>query len=1241
MRKLLLGGLLAFCGALGAFAALETNLTVFVVSNGETLEIGGTQGADPNHNKETNLIDLREGATLQIQDPPNSGKTAYLWSTLFCTNGPATLVLGDATTSLYVRYNFIVRAPGSLVIKSAKCRKFTFGADSSNNGSNNFPHYDLAAITYQDAEGNDVMADTTNEFSIANNNYAQAVLLSLPNPAVTVNVAAGKSLFLAGENMFPNQDVIAFDGKAGHLNVNVFLLHTNVFTSSQKVTLGQWRTIFLKPCKKLDFATTFERVWSATDNLDYDFEISEMHPDAKLAVSSWFGARMLGKVSGSGALFLDLPDNSVSAASTSYFLGDLSAFTGSATLEKANTAVINRDSIDGVTTLYHRSTLKFLSPAEGGQEEASVAKLSLFTDAPQPATVVAAAGQKVTIQTVDVMSGGFLKLVGDPESETDAIDIVDGGTNCVYLLSDGSVAVTFNGEALPNKAVFSQSAAGTACFLPNADGEVFIPDGFAMPSSSDPWYYVLGEVRVTHVPEGYGLKPFDAETSPALTLGTDAPVFAGVANEATVTLAPKPFAWQDKALLWLDPSDANTVYKHYHSETSPGVFNPKYVLTVSASVGGGGESGESVEGLADKRGAAKTTMRAWNARSFQNFVKTGYEDLADVHPFLSTAHATNGKAYLSFGTSTKLRRLQFVNFKPGVNITNASHTTISPKFAVMVYGSHNGGGYTMLGTAAAEGFYARGGNTLNDPITKADVDVWMNGKKVDLATDRFSGEWDVISIDLSKGPAITTLGMDGQDYGTLKYPTGMNYGEMIFFSEVLTDEQRIEVERYLAAGWGLEGKYVDVPFGGKARLAGSGTVEVAEKTAAEVSGTFAGTLNLGAGSVVTLLQDGFRPYTEAQIRALNPTLWIDPSLEGVLTLNNVNQITWLWQHDADRRTDADVALAASGTGRAPIALKGARAFGPELTWIDFNGTNETASSNNGNTLRMYTQKTATTDQKVSMQTGFIVQDSVRGGGTPFLDHIQASGTVKSRVTGNPSDPIYADGTTTVLTNSLVYLNDKAVDYTKGFTGGPEVFAFTASASFQVGYFAYFGNSQGANTGKYGEIQSEILLFDAVLDDAARHGINAYLMSKWLGYAPEGFVDFSAAKLDGEGTFTCADAAGAPKLAATFAGSMTVTGESAELKTKIVTVNKVSTVEGAWVAPEATLSLPAAVTVTVEAVGKPRPGKYTLVDVKGDLSATTFTLAGSLAAIRPDATLKKDGNTLVLDIPDRGLMLLIR
>lgn len=1046
MKKLLLGGLLAFCGALGAFAAPETNLTVFVVSNGETLEIGGTQGADPDHNKETKLIDLREGATLQIKDPP-SGTSAYLWATLFCTNGPATLVLGNAATSLTVRYNFIVRAPGSLVIKSANCRSYSYSADS---GNNNFPHYDLAGVTYQDLEGQDVTASVKNDIS-------KAVVLSMPDSRVTLGMAAGSTMYLAGENMFPGQEIVKF-GKDG-MNYNVYLLHTNVFTSSQKVTLGQWRTIFLKPCKKLDFATTFERVWSATDNLDYDFEVKEMHADAVLAVHSWFGARMLGKVSGSGSFKVYLPDNNASAASTSYFLGDLSGFTGSVTVEKANTAVINRASIDGATTLYHRSSLKFLSPAEEGPAEHSVAKLALFTDASQPATVVAAAGQKVTIRTVDVLSGGFLKLVGDPGTETDVIDIVDGGANGVYLLTDGSVAVTFNGAALPSKAVFAQSSAGTACFLPNADGEVSIPDGFAKPSSSEPWYYVLGEVRVSHVPEGYGLKPFNEATTPTLTLDGEADIFAGAAKEATVKLAPKPFGWQDKALLWLDPSDANTVYKHYHSATSPGYFNPEYVLTVDTSAGGGGESGDSVEGLADKRGAEKTTMRAWNARSFQNFKTKGYEDLVDVHPFLSTAHATNGKAYLSFGKSSKLRRLQFVDFKSGVNITNAAHTTISPKFAVMVYGSHNGGGYTMLGTAAEYGFYYRGGNTLDDPITKAEVDVWMNGKKVDLATDRFSGGWDVISIDLSKGPAITTLGMDGDKYETLKHPTGMNYGEMIFFSEVLTDEQRIEVERYLAAGWGLEDKYEDVPFGGKARLAGSGTVEVAAKTAAEVSGTFAGTLNLGAGSVVTLL-DGFRPYTEVQIRALNPTLWTDPSLEGVLTLNNLNQITWLWQYDADRRTDTDVALAASGTGRSPIAVKGARAFGPELTWIDFNGTNEVGSSNNGNTLRMYTKNTKTTDQKVNMQTGFIVQDSVRGGGTPFLDNIFGTSMVKARVTGNPSDPIYASGTSDVLTKGSVYLNDKAVDYTKGFTGGPEVFAFTATESFPVGYFAQYNIRKG-------------------------------------------------------------------------------------------------------------------------------------------------------------------------------------
>ena len=1234
MKKLLLVVSLAFCGAFGVFAKPETDLTVFVVNDDETLEIGNTQGSDKAHNNTSVLIDLQGGATLSVTNA--NGTTAYLWSTLVCTNGPAVLQLDDVHTALTCRYNIIVREPGSLVVKSANCRSCLFGSDPSDNGSNNFPHYDLAAITYQDLDGNDVTANTTISFSIAGNNYAQAVLLSMPNPAVTISVAAGKTLFLAGENMFPNQDVVAFDGNAGHLNVNAFLLNTNVFASTQKVTLGKWRTLTLKPVAKLDYATTHDRVWSSTTQNGYDFEVDFLDPNATVTVSSWYGAQMAGKISGNGTIRSDLPDNSPDAKSTASFTGNLSSFTGSVYVAKLNTMELNLARIDGTTSLYHGSTLKFVAPSAGGPANVDVAALALTTLPDQPATVCAAADQKVTLASV----AAYLRLVGDAESATDIFDVTGVSTNGAALIADPSATVTFNGAALPAACVGAMTADGCiSCFLPDQDGYISVPMSFGMPASTDPTYYSIGEVKVTSLPIGYGLKPQDGQPTPKMLMGdVDAASTVGVRAGTTVKLAPKPFGWQDKALLWLDPSDANTVYKHYHSATSPGYFNPEYVLTVDTSAGGGGESGDSVEGLVDKRGAAKTTMRAWNARSFQNFKTKGYEDLAEVHPFLSTAHATNGKAYLSFGKSTKLRRLQFVDFKSGVNITNAAHTTISPKFAVMVYGSHNGGGYTMLGTAAEYGFYYRGGNALTDPITKAEVDVWMNGKKVDLATDRFSGGWDVISIDLSKGPAITTLGMDGDKYETLKHPTGMNYGEMIFFSEVLTDEQREEVERYLAEGWGLMNKYEgNKCVSGAAQLAGLGTVEVAENVNLNASGIFSGTVSVGAGSVVTLAE-GALPYTEDQVSALQPALWVDPSQEGVITANGARQVTKILQHDK-RGTD-DIYLAANGTGRAPIYQMQARAFGPTLPWIDYNGTNETPTTSNGNTLRMFTDNTGTADQKVNMKMGFIVQDSMRGGGTPFLDNILASGKVKARLAKPASYPMYETDTDTRLTQGNVYLNGEQVDYKNGFTGGPEVFTFTATDSFPVGYYAYIGNSQDGYTYKYGEIQSEVMLFADVLPEADRQGVEAYLMKKWLGYGPKGFVDFSSATLDGAGTFVAQSGTVAPNLASTFAGTLRVGGETGAFKTTLVTDGGKSVLTDVWAAEEATLELPPTVTITIDAVGRPRPGDYVVMSAKS-LGETTFTLTGDVQIARSGVELVKEGNSVILRIAASGMMMLIK
>ena len=1242
MKRLLVIAALAAGFATSSFGAAES-LTTFTVNGGETLEIGNTQGGDKVHNNADVLIDLQGGSTLSITNI--LGTTAYLWSTLICTNGPAVLQLADVHTAFVGRYNIIVRAPGSLVVKSANCRSYSFGSDPSSKGTNNFPHYDLAGITYADAEGGDITSSVTNSFSIAANNFAQAVLLSMPNPSVTVSVAAGKTLFLAGENMFPNQDVVAFDGTAGHLNVNFYLLNTKVFASTQKVTLGNWRTMTLKPVAKLDYATTHDRVWSSTTDNGYDFEVDMLSVNATVTVNSWYGAQMTGKISGNGTIRSDLPDNSPNAKSTASFTGDLSGFVGSVYVSKLNTMELNLARIDGTTTLFHGATLKFVAPADGGPAQVDVAAVSATTTPDQPVASSAAAGQKVSVGTAE----GCIKLVGDAESDTDAIDIVVGGDQGAALTTDGSVAVTFNGAAQPAACVGSVAADGSiACFLPNPNGEVVVPAQFCMPVSTDPVYYTIGKVKVTSMPTGFGLKPGDGNVPTVLLGAAGAASAVGALPGVTVKVASKSYNWRDKAFLWLDPSDNSTVFLHYKG-TNPSSQEFKQPLEWSvASSATGNDSGYVVEGLADKRGAEKTTWRAWQGRSYQNFYATsgniGYEELEYVHPILSSyaSEDCNNKQYLAFGKGGS-RRISFVDFTEGVNPTNANDkmTSIPAKFAVFVFGSQMGGGNCLIATANST--FTRAGRTLEEPISKKSVDMWVNGKKIDPTAEKFSGGWDVFSVDLTQDPNVTGLGGQGSKAST--NPGDKYYGEMLFFSEVLTDDQREEVERYLAEGWGLMEKYDgNRRVTGAAQLAGSGTVEVGEGVEVSASGIFSGTLSVGAGSVVNLA-DGFRPYTEAQISALEPALWVDPSQPNVITANSVKQVTKILQHDENKRGGDDIYLAANGTGRSPIYLNQARAFGPTLPWIDYNGTNETPTSSNGNTLRMYTanaknDKGEQIDQSVNMKMGFIVQDSMRGGGTPFLDNILASGKVKARLAKPASYPMYETDTDTRLTQGNVYLNGEQVDYKNGFTGGPEVFTFTATDSFPVGYYAYIGNSQSNYTYKYGEIQGEVMLFADVLPEADRKGIEAYLMKKWFGFGPAGSVDFSGAQLDGAGTLVVSSGAAAPKLASTFSGTLQVGGDAGVLKTTLVTANGVSTLTDAWVAEEATLYLPSAVTIAIDAVGRPRPGDYVVVSAKS-LGETVFTLSGNVQESRSGVELIREGNRVILRISAGGMMMLIQ
>lgn len=1227
--------------ALAAFGASEIT-TTWTVTAEAPLTIGGTAGADQEHNQVNNLIDLQSGATLTVQNPPNSGKAIYFWSTLVVTNGPATIVLGDVATSLDLCRSVIVRAPGSLTVKSAKCRAINVGHNFS---AGTVVSYDLSqfdfsgGVTFADLDDVDVTASTTVSF------YADRLTFVSTCPAFpTGSFVAGGIYSFGSPNMFADVgDTVAFDA-SNNRNYNIRLLATNVFTSSQTVSLAQYRKIYLTPADVPDVASTLNRAWAYKDG-DYDFDVRFAHKETAIVADSVSNVTFRGSVSGAGSI---QATRHVKATAGNFivtrFLGDLSEFTGNVNASEDTEVVLNAEHLTRAI-VQRKGTVSILSPAEGGPAAATIDGVDGTQNVTLYGIVRVAAGQRLTVGTVT----GTVLFAGDKEAEDDSIDILSAAPGA-KIFTDDSVSITFNGETVPAAYVTRPQSSATSLrvwLIPDENGVVTIPPNLTKPAASSPWYEVAGGVKVAGVPEGYGLRAVEGSTVPPVApAGAEDAAFVGAfANEA-VRLESHASGWQSVALYWFDPSDAETVFWAYQVDgKSPNFKVPLTPQTATASP----DRGNLVTGIADKRGPAKSTMRLWNGRQFNHYTdkpESYIEDVGAVFPILSSAVSSNELSYLAFGNYGTSRRLQFADFTEGVTITNAlSHyVAVTPRFVVMVYGSQKGGGGAILANSSKS--FKRASTTVDAPMLPFKADVWVNGTQVDPTVTGFSGEWDVISMAI---PATVNVGALGSSAGNYQSENGgMYYGEMVFFAEVPDTTMRREVEMYLAKKWGLAAKYnpVERPVA-RARLAGTGMVQVTSDDPAELSGVFCGTLDL-AENVAVKLANGVVPYTAAEILALKPAFWVDPDDADTLIYDTSapNRVFRIFQQDPARRMiGTDPYLTSLGGGRAPIATQKAAAFGVNRTWVDYNGTNEVSASNNGNTMRIYTADATLTDAKyltpVNTRMGFIVQNSRRGGGTPFLDTVGASSLVKKRIPkGAYTKAIYESETSALLRNGNTYLNGTAIDYTKGFTGGAEVFTFTATAEFPVAVFAYYENSQGDNTYKYGEEQGEILLFGSELDDTTRGRVEGYLMKKWFGYGPASCVDYSAAMLTGAGSFTCTSLSVAPQLAEGFTGTLGIT-ESADFKMALVPDGETIAVMGAVVAPGATLALPATATVTVDSAdGKVPAGTYTLINV-ADVGVTEFMLAGAVLARNPGAVLLQNGGTVSLKVPVSGGVIIFR
>ena len=261
-----------------------------------------------------------------------------------------------------------------------------------------------------------------------------------------------------------------------------------------------------------------------------------------------------------------------------------------------------------------------------------------------------------------------------------------------------------------------------------------------------------------------------------------------------------------------------------------------------------------------------------------------------------------------------------------------------------------------------------------------------------------------------------------------------------------------------------------------------------------------------------------------------------------------------------------------------------------------------------------------------VKTGFVVLDTVCGGGVPVIDTV--SGTViKTRQGTNVNAPIWPSGTTASLTNGNTYLDGVKVNgRVSGYSGRPEVLSFTTDGTDVP--IAYLGYYQSAGSEKSCEFIGESLFYGTVLDDAARADIEAYLMGKWLGVCRAGYTDFRQATVTGSGTLAAKDLATLPSFDADFSGTLELSTDQLAFH-----IDATPAVTDTLTLPaSATLMIPESGTLNVTFAAKPAPGTYPLI-VGGNL--TDETLRGWTLTV---ISAEQNAGKCVLERTARGLNL---
>lgn len=705
----------------------------------------------------------------------------------------------------------------------------------------------------------------------------------------------------------------------------------------------------------------------------------------------------------------------------------------------------------------------------------------------------------------------------------------------------------------------------------------------------------------------------DVQGGATATIASTGPAYTILSRGGVVELSTTTDSWQNKALLWLDASCAESL--GWESNKTTGAIST--VKDVDGTT-----LRQAINFWYDRRPEQRTWF-GYNGRGAGETTGT----YPSVMPYV-VENGCNGLPYVSLGKCADWgRRLPFITLNADGSINDnyggEAPVPTGAKTVVMVFGSQNGGGQAVLShmpRASTTDTKAETG------IFDTQRNVWIDGEKVaECQTTGLNGGWQIITVDTAN-PAAEIKGLGYSSWRSVF--GGQNYAEVIVFANALTDLERVSVERYLAKKWGI----ADYPSAAVSavRLFGEGTA-AAGAGKFRVGGEFRGTLAVGADATVTFCDTMTAPANPAWIvTGGTDTLWYDTDRADLAIYTTLSGAAAEGHNLNEMKNRANTGYyPLRGEGRGAYWVDVARGLGPVRRWFDYRISQ---SGGSGNTSRFV--GSGATGNTFNAKTGFMVLDTRAGGGTPLLDtSVYSSDTQYLAGRANASSPIFTvrKGHES-LTNSPAYLNGFPVKSgTHAFNSRPEVLSFSFDVSVPV---KCFGN-WAQNTDEFELRHGEVILYAGTLSDAQRRSTEAYLMKKWLGITPEGYGDASLTTVTGAGTVELADGAPRPKIASSFAGKV-VCGAFG------FAIDASGAVTDALDLSGCTLEAAAETTISVSfADGAARAGDYTLIRLGTLANPVQWKLAPVEGLGRKTAELVCKDDSVVLRVASPGLLLYLR